>query len=89
MSEHPSVMLQAELTERGWTLSDLVVRSLVKEYHLRWLTMQMYLSVGPTTPGMEMGADTAEWLSDTMGVDRELFPNMERRWRDTFGEPEA
>jgi len=80
---HPSVVINEELAERGWTLRDLVFRMRrfegEKAWALQMLTLEMYMVVHE--PNILLDDQTAEGLATAFDVSADLFKNLHNTWR--------
>ncbi|MHC5536846.1 hypothetical protein ACYOEI_01070 [Singulisphaera rosea] len=76
---HPSVFIKDELEARGWTLDMLAMR-MGPEFGINRLSLDLYIEVGPTEPGMRIGDLSAEALGRAFDVSPEFFLNLEAAW---------
>jgi plasmid maintenance system antidote protein VapI len=81
---HPSVFIQEEMDERGWDRDELAIRmtgpSDKNHLGVTRLSLDFYFDIGPVTPGLRIGAETAEMFAQAFGVSPQLFLNLESYW---------
>lgn len=81
---HPSIFIQEELDERGWTLRDLVFRMRTykseRDWAINMLAFELYMTV--QEKGVLLGDEMARDLGAAFGVSAELFKNLDKAWRE-------
>jgi hypothetical protein len=81
---HPSVYIREEMAARGWTVDELSQQMPGFRFH-NFLTIAVYLAVGPTSTNCRLGDETVERLAHAFGGDPALFVNLERAWLESIG----
>ena len=88
---HPSVVINEELAERGWTLRDLVFRMRrfegEKDWALEMLAVEMYMVVHES--GVILDDKMAEGFASALDVSAQLFKNLHNSWREWKLETES
>jgi plasmid maintenance system antidote protein VapI len=81
--DHVSVLINEELTERGWTLRDLVFRMRRYEDESDWaiemLAMEMFMVVHDKN--ILLDQKTADGLGTAFDVNGQMFINLHEQWR--------
>jgi plasmid maintenance system antidote protein VapI len=84
-SFHPSVFINDELKERGWSLRDLVFRmrryKSEKDWAVNMLAFEMYMTVHE--PDIILGEEMAHDLGTAFNVSPALFLKLHESWRST------
>lgn len=80
---HPSVFINEELAERGWTLRDLVFRmrryESEKDWAINMLAFEMYMTVHEKN--ILLGEEMANDLGIAFGISAQCFLNLHESWR--------
>jgi plasmid maintenance system antidote protein VapI len=80
---HPSVFINEELEERGWSLRDLVFRmrryESEKDWAINMLSFEMYMTVHETD--ITLGKEMANDLGVAFDINPQLFLNLHESWR--------
>jgi plasmid maintenance system antidote protein VapI len=82
---HPSVFIQEEMDERGWSREELANRMGTERCVRNILVLDLYFEVGPTRTNCRLGEDTARRLAAAFGTSPDLFLNLERAWLRDMG----
>jgi hypothetical protein len=81
--DHVSVLINEELTERGWTLRDLVFRMRRYEGESDWaiemLAMETFMVVHDKN--ILLDQKTADGLGTAFDVNGQTFINLHEAWR--------
>ena len=80
---HPSVFIQDELDERGWSRDDLAIR-MGGEFGMNRLALDMYFEVGPGEPDLLLGEETALQLARAFDVSPQFFLRLHDAWRADY-----
>jgi hypothetical protein len=86
---HPSVFINEELAERGWSLRDMVFRMRRFDSENDWgrelLAMEMYMAVHD--PRIILDQQQADGLGTAFDVSPQFFLNLHDSWRKWKTEP--
>jgi hypothetical protein len=81
--QHLAELLEEEMTERKWTLDDLVMymgpHFSQKDWYICKLSWEMFFAV--REPGIILGDEMAQQLADALGVSKSFFTNFHEAWR--------
>jgi plasmid maintenance system antidote protein VapI len=75
---HPSVFIQEEMDERGWSRRELA-RRMGGDYRMKRLEIDLYFEVGPDKTNMRLGR-TGEDMARAFDVSPEFLRNLEAAW---------
>ena len=80
---HLAELIEDEMAERGWTMTDLVMNMGPfydeREWGICMLAWELFFSV--RTPDVILGEVMAKQLSDAFDVSPEFFNNLHENWR--------
>jgi hypothetical protein len=80
---HPSEFIKEELEARRWSVAELAMRMANgdrEQYGIEMLALEMYLEIGPETPGLRLGNDGGRLMAAAFDVSPDLFLNLEKSW---------
>jgi plasmid maintenance system antidote protein VapI len=80
---HLAELIQEEMDERGWTITDLVTNMgpfwNEKDWGICQISWELFLTV--RDPDMILGDDMADQIAEAFGVSRQFFTNYHEAWR--------
>lgn len=82
MSEHPSVLMQEEMDERGWDrdhLATAMMSASDDKWDVHRLAIDLYFELGPTDRRLRLGSGAAAYAR-AFGSSVELWLNLESAW---------
>jgi hypothetical protein len=77
---HPSIYIEEEMKERGWSSGDMGLDEVSR------LSLDIYLA-NPGEPGLRLGEDLITALSDAFGTSQTLWRNLELSWLASIAPP--
>ena len=81
--QHLSEIIQEEMKERDWTITDLVMNMgphfSEEDWGICQLSWEMFFAV--RTPNVILGDVMAEHLSEAFGMSKQFFINFHESWR--------
>jgi plasmid maintenance system antidote protein VapI len=81
--QHLAEIIEEEMRERGWTITDLVMNmgpfADEREWGICQLSWEMFLEV--REPCVVLGDVMAQQLADAFDVDPQFFTNLHEVWR--------
>ena len=81
--QHLAELLEEEMAEREWTITDLVLNMgphfSDKEWGICQLSWEMFLAV--REPGILLGEEMAEQLGISFDINPSFFTNFHEAWR--------
>ena len=78
---HPSVFIQEELDERGWTLDHLATEMCGDDWGVDRLALDFYFEIGPENPNCYLGEKMSRQIGRAFGVSEKFFLKLESAWR--------
>jgi len=85
---HLADIIEEEMKERGWSITDLVMHMgphfTEKDWGITQLSWEMFFAV--RDPDIALGEVMAEQLEAAFDVDRAFFVNLHEAWRKSMKE---
>jgi plasmid maintenance system antidote protein VapI len=86
--QHLAELIEEEMAERGWTITDLVMNMgphfSQEEWEICQLSWDLFIAV--REPYVILGNEMAEQLSTAFGVSAKFFTSFHENWRKSTGQ---